>query len=952
MRRRLWSMLCACLLLAATPAQACELAIGRATRADGRWSYDLDLRTRGWLLAGVEAVEKNEDVVLELELGGRRAASDVAPSRYAIERSSVILAGPAHGRLTVRAFDVAVKRPPQLRALCATTAQPEFLPLALWQGLVELVQHADAQQPAGGRAAARARAIDYADAFAALARLRGFAPEFAAGALHVHGYLASNAGRHADARTAYADAAAAWKQAALPAPAAAAQFQVAAEELALGRAGDALVTLQPLLTAAAREQYQPVWVWASNDRCVALRNLDRRDEAARCFAELVRTFDAAHEPKEAANALCNEGSALGASGRWREAAPKLAGCRARRYALGFASGISHAELLLGWQALETDSVETAITHFGQSAAAAERSGETSRIWDARRWLAQAWMDADELPKARAALGALQSDEAQESSRNAQWHVAMAQLELLSDDRAAAAAHLQRAARRFARIGQATALADTHCLQALVEPAADVTGNCDALTAAQALLARGQTAAARERLAPALPAHDRDLLRRFLLAASAPSPSERQALQQLVDEAAALPRTAPRPRSQRGQLLARQAYELAQLADSGHDAALAWLALDALWQAGGSPAGFGRRLYGQTSAMSPEKSAPLPQRPSLQPGSVLVASTSFLGKGYLLIARADGIAVVAVDMPEIARTTLAWREQLDAGRAPPQTAQAVAVATGLPRWWRDDDRRVLLALHGPLSTLPWSALPIAGNAPPGMNYRPLVDQATIEYVADVAAAAPRTLAPAIRFFPTATDSSLPGTRVERQRISALAQQAGWSAGTGPTPAGGVLHIAVHAAADDVSADGNRLLLPDGRGATLPFPDELAGSAGLVVLAGCETGAGPSSRWSLPSSLASHAIAAGSPAVLAHLWPVADAAGSRLHANFYAALLHGREPAAALRDAQLAQMQSAQQHEPRYWASAVLLISRGVPDSSSAGTVASGGCCEKPGLRVTQ
>lgn len=951
MRRRLWSMLCAWLLLAATPAHACELTIGPATRADGRWSYALDLRTPGWLLAGVEAVEKNEDVVLELELGGRRAASDVAPSRYAIERSTVILPGPAHGRLTVRAFDVALKRPPRLRALCATASQPEFLPLALWQGLVELVQRADADQPADGRGAARARAIDYADAFAALARMRGFAPEFAAGALHVHGYLASNAGLHADARAAYAEAAAAWKQAALPAPAAAAQFQVAFEELALGRAADALATLQPLLTAAARAQFQPIWVWASNDRCVALLNLDRRDEAVRCFAELVRTFDAAHEPKEAANSLCNEGNALGASGRWRDAAPKLAGCRARRYALGFAQGISHAELLLGWQALEAGSLETAFTHFDQSAAVAERAGDASHLWDARRWRAQAWMDADELPKARAALGTLQSDEAQESSRNAQWHVAMAQLELLSDDRAAAAGHLEQAAQRFARIGKAASLADTRCLQALIDRTTDIAANCDALTAAQALLARGQIPAARERLAAALPAHDRDLLRRFLLAASTPQ-TERQALQRLVDEAAELPRAAPRPRSQRGQLLARQAYELAQLADNAHDAALAWLALDALWQAGGSPAGFGQRLEDKVSATSPEKSAPLPQRPALQPGSVLVASTSFFGKGYLLIARADDIAVVAVDMPDVARTASAWREQLDTGRETPQAAQAVAAATGLSRWWRDDDRRVLLAVHGPLSTLPWSALPVAGAAPPGMSYRPLVDQATIEYVADVAAAAPRKLAPAIRFFPAATDSSLPGTRLERERISALAQQAGWTAGTGAAPAGGVLHIAVHAAADDVSADGNRLLLPDGRGATLPFPDELAGNAGLVVLAGCETGAGPSSRWSLPSSLASHAVAAGSPSVLAHLWPVADAAGSRLHTNFYAALLRGEKPAAALREAQLAQMRSPQQREPRYWASAVLLISRSVPDSGSVGAVASSDCCEKPGLRVTQ
>ena len=76
--------------------------------------------------------------------------------------------------------------------------QDAFLPLLLWQGLVDLTNRADTNQSSADRARAQTLAIDYAETFATFARARGFGAELVAGALHVRGYLASNAGRHAD----------------------------------------------------------------------------------------------------------------------------------------------------------------------------------------------------------------------------------------------------------------------------------------------------------------------------------------------------------------------------------------------------------------------------------------------------------------------------------------------------------------------------------------------------------------------------------------------------------------------------------------------------------------------------------------------------------------------------------------------------------------------------------
>jgi len=903
---------------------ACDVQIGAPTVQEGRWTYVLEVKASGWVIAGAVAREHGEDLILEMTVPGRSSTSDVAPSRYAIERASLLLHGSAHARLVVKGYDGALRDAPQLAALCLLPQDVEFLPALLWQALVELVHRSDNVEDASGWQAACWLAINGLQQFQALGRARGFAPEWTAMAFHARGYLLSRMSRHGDAQAEFGRAQIAWQRLGLVGAAAAARFNRAQEALALGHAAQALDLLQPLLGKAMAAAAPPVWMWANNDRCVALRNLDRREESVECLAHLVRLLDARHEPKEAANSACNLGSSLGALGRWKQAAPVLRECSERRQALGLPRGIAHAELLLGWLALETDTVDRAVAHFQASLDQAMRAGDLSRAWDAQRWLAQAWLDGDEIPRARAALERLIPDPAQEGSRNAQWHLALAQVALYADDMPEASAHFAAATSGFERIGQTAALTDARCLWSVIDVHVPISPACDALTAAQAYLRRGDMISAAQHLHTPSPSADRDLLRALLLQVTNPSQgfAIRAQLGALIARAATLPSATPRERSQRGQLLARMGYEMARLAKRFDDGELAALAFQALWRAGDAPSGIGHRLDGTTPTAQRGSGSSPSVFPELPYGTVFVVSASFAGEGFLVIARENTAQVEALDMARLDAAAERWRTGLLSRAATAEAAQAVAEALGLPAWWRREDRLLILGVHGSLSTIPWSALPIDGDPVPTLAYRPLVDQAATVF----AAAGELTPPPAaagrnIRFVPEAADATLPGSLLERREIGALALRSGWRIDAQESAPDGIVHLAGHAVADLVDADGSRWLSD----ADNLFSAQ-TGHASLVVLAGCETGLGPASRWTTPASLASRAIDAGAQASMAHLWPIADATAARLHVTFYREIFSGSRMEDALRTAQWELMQAPGNRLPFYWASPVLLESR--------------------------
>ncbi|HEY2295692.1 MAG TPA: CHAT domain-containing protein [Thermoanaerobaculia bacterium] len=96
-----------------------------------------------------------------------------------------------------------------------------------------------------------------------------------------------------------------------------------------------------------------------------------------------------------------------------------------------------------------------------------------------------------------------------------------------------------------------------------------------------------------------------------------------------------------------------------------------------------------------------------------------------------------------------------------------------------------------------------------------------------------------------------------------------------------------------------------------------------NADLVVLSGCRTALGRDVRGEGLLGLTRGFLYAGSPRVMASLWPVRDRATAELMQRFYHALFHdGLPPAAALRAAQRALRRDVRWRDPYYWAPFVL------------------------------
>jgi len=130
---------------------------------------------------------------------------------------------------------------------------------------------------------------------------------------------------------------------------------------------------------------------------------------------------------------------------------------------------------------------------------------------------------------------------------------------------------------------------------------------------------------------------------------------------------------------------------------------------------------------------------------------------------------------------------------------------------------------------------------------------------------------------------------------------------------------LVHLAVHAMADLADPTRSNLVLASG--------DLTAGDIArlhlprtrLVVMAACETQAGPVSPSEGSMSLASAFLAAGVPAVVGSLWAVEDDATRRISVRLHQELRRGADPLAALRTAQLAELESVQGRSNWTWAS---------------------------------
>jgi CHAT domain-containing protein len=95
------------------------------------------------------------------------------------------------------------------------------------------------------------------------------------------------------------------------------------------------------------------------------------------------------------------------------------------------------------------------------------------------------------------------------------------------------------------------------------------------------------------------------------------------------------------------------------------------------------------------------------------------------------------------------------------------------------------------------------------------------------------------------------------------------------------------------------------------------------ADLVVLSACQTALGKEIKGEGLVGLARAFMYAGAPRVVASLWEVSDLATAELMKKFYRGILQERrQPAAALRAAQLEMSKDPRWASPYYWAGFVL------------------------------
>ena len=92
-----------------------------------------------------------------------------------------------------------------------------------------------------------------------------------------------------------------------------------------------------------------------------------------------------------------------------------------------------------------------------------------------------------------------------------------------------------------------------------------------------------------------------------------------------------------------------------------------------------------------------------------------------------------------------------------------------------------------------------------------------------------------------------------------------------------------------------------------------------SADLVVLSACETGLGEEVKGEGIVGLTRGFMYAGAPRVVVSLWKVEDNATAQLMTLFYQKMLVKKmNPVAALREAQIEMLNSAEWQDAQYWA----------------------------------
>jgi CHAT domain-containing protein len=331
---------------------------------------------------------------------------------------------------------------------------------------------------------------------------------------------------------------------------------------------------------------------------------------------------------------------------------------------------------------------------------------------------------------------------------------------------------------------------------------------------------------------------------------------------------------------------------------------------------------------------------------LPPGAVMLYFISLPDELLLWTISAERIEL---DRSPIARTSLAdlVRRSVEASRAVPEsirdTTALYDALIGPARERLVAARMLLIVPDGPLHDLPFAAL---RN---GATGRLLIEDHAISIAPGLrllqtirpAAGSRRTLRGddvLLVSAPDTMDGSRPLPRLDgaHDEIAALRgmfQGAAVLEGADATPARfateasthPVVHYAGHAIVNREFPELSRLVMGDRRHPVAWTAAEIAResfrAADLVVLAACDTAAGPVLRGEGALNLARPFLAAGARSVVASLWPVPDREASAFFRVFYQRLQAGATPSEALQAAQISALKSGM--APSTWAAFVLV-----------------------------
>ncbi len=326
---------------------------------------------------------------------------------------------------------------------------------------------------------------------------------------------------------------------------------------------------------------------------------------------------------------------------------------------------------------------------------------------------------------------------------------------------------------------------------------------------------------------------------------------------------------------------------------------------------------------------------------------------FVSDEKIIAFALDRQGLTAVTLP-VSRAELATQIeyfntliQIEPGAGQTQSSERIEAAQSLHQFlisplraWLQRPRLIIIP-HTILHYVPFAALldedqqPLAARfilstAPSASSLDPRLLNHSLNHGKLLAFGNPKSAAPSLPF---ARVEALSVARLYPQSASFTGQSATEAVLRAAAPKFDILHLAVHSQLNSVAPLFSALLLADAGAEQPPENDGRLevreifslnlSEANIVILSACETALGEQSRGDELIGLSRAFLYAGSPAVIASLWPVEDEATAVLMTAFHRQMQAGADPATALSKAQNNLLSQEKWSLPYYWAGFTLI-----------------------------